>query len=51
MTETETSTADKPWPVRTVARKIGDWIARLGSVWVEGQVTAGQLPAAAAPCS
>ncbi|WP_329055340.1 exodeoxyribonuclease VII large subunit [Amycolatopsis sp. NBC_01488] len=39
MTETETSTADKPWPVRTVARKIGDWIHRLGSVWVEGQVT------------
>ncbi|MFJ9780807.1 exodeoxyribonuclease VII large subunit [Amycolatopsis sp. NPDC101161] len=39
MTETEASTAEKPWPVRTVARKIGDWIHRLGSVWVEGQVT------------
>ncbi|MEU8635571.1 exodeoxyribonuclease VII large subunit [Amycolatopsis sp. NPDC048633] len=34
-----TSTAENPWPVRTVARKIGDWIHRLGSVWVEGQVT------------
>ncbi|WP_410670380.1 exodeoxyribonuclease VII large subunit [Amycolatopsis sp. cmx-4-68] len=34
-----TSTAEKPWPVRTVARKIGDWIHRLGTVWVEGQVT------------
>ena len=34
-----TSTAEKPWPVRTVARKIGDWIHRLGAVWVEGQVT------------
>ncbi|MEV6827296.1 exodeoxyribonuclease VII large subunit [Amycolatopsis sp. NPDC051102] len=33
------STAESPWPVRTVARKIGDWIHRLGSVWVEGQVT------------
>ena len=33
------STAENPWPVRTVARKIGDWIHRLGSVWVEGQVT------------
>ena len=33
------STAEKPWPVRTVARKIGDWIHRLGTVWVEGQVT------------
>ena len=39
MTETEASTAEAPWPVRTVARKIGDWIHRLGSVWVEGQVT------------
>ncbi|MDX3190864.1 exodeoxyribonuclease VII large subunit [Streptomyces sp. MN03-5084-2B] len=33
------STAESPWPVRTVARKIGDWIHRLGAVWVEGQVT------------
>lgn len=33
------SSADAPWPVRTVARKIGEWIARLGEVWVEGQVT------------
>lgn len=39
MTETEASSAEKPWPVRTVARKIGDWVHRLGSVWVEGQVT------------
>ncbi|PRX48992.1 exodeoxyribonuclease VII large subunit [Prauserella shujinwangii] len=35
----EPSTAENPWPVRTVARKIADWIHRLGSVWVEGQVT------------
>lgn len=33
------STAETPWPVRTVARKIGEWIAKLGEVWVEGQVT------------
>lgn len=32
-------TAESPWPVRTVARKIADWIHRLGAVWVEGQVT------------
>ncbi|MDV6011536.1 exodeoxyribonuclease VII large subunit [Haloechinothrix sp. LS1_15] len=32
-------TAENPWPVRTVARKIADWIHRLGPVWVEGQVT------------
>ncbi|RZQ63569.1 exodeoxyribonuclease VII large subunit [Amycolatopsis suaedae] len=33
------SSAETPWPVRTVARKIADWIHRLGTVWVEGQVT------------
>jgi exodeoxyribonuclease VII large subunit len=26
-------------PVRTVARLIGEWVGRLGRVWVEGQVT------------
>jgi len=36
---TEATTADRPWPVRTVARKIAAWIDRLGAVWVEGQVT------------
>ncbi|HET6501353.1 MAG TPA: exodeoxyribonuclease VII large subunit [Amycolatopsis sp.] len=35
----EQTSAENPWPVRTVARKIGDWIHRLGAVWVEGQVT------------
>ncbi|MGQ0467772.1 MAG: exodeoxyribonuclease VII large subunit [Sporichthyaceae bacterium] len=34
----ETS-AEKPVPVRTVAHLIGQWISRLGKVWVEGQVT------------
>ncbi len=38
MTEPAT-TPEKPWPVRTVARKVADWINRLGDVWVEGQVT------------
>ena len=33
------STADNPVPVRTVAKSIGDWVARLGRVWVEGQLT------------
>lgn len=33
------TTAETPWPVRTVARKIADWIHRLGAVWVEGQLT------------
>jgi exodeoxyribonuclease VII large subunit len=34
----ETS-AEAPVAVRTVARLIGSWVARLGRVWVEGQVT------------
>ncbi|OLF07220.1 exodeoxyribonuclease VII large subunit [Actinophytocola xinjiangensis] len=38
-TPTPTTTPEHPWPVRTVARKIADWINRLGDVWVEGQVT------------
>ncbi|HUR15617.1 MAG TPA: exodeoxyribonuclease VII large subunit [Mycobacteriales bacterium] len=32
-------TPEQPWPVRTVALKINDWVNRLGAVWVEGQVT------------
>jgi exodeoxyribonuclease VII large subunit len=33
----ETS-AETPLPVRTVLRLVGDWIGRLGRVWVEGQI-------------
>ncbi|WP_024795354.1 exodeoxyribonuclease VII large subunit [Tomitella biformata] len=33
------STAEQPWPVRVVATKISDWINRLGSIWVEGEIT------------
>ncbi|CAM3153647.1 exodeoxyribonuclease VII large subunit [Prescottella defluvii] len=33
------STAEQPWPVRTVSTKVAQWIDRLGSVWVEGQIT------------
>ena len=33
------TSAEPPWPVRTVARKIAEWIDRLGAVWVEGQIT------------
>ncbi|MFG1928156.1 exodeoxyribonuclease VII large subunit [Cryptosporangium sp. NPDC048952] len=32
------SSAEAPWPVRIVSMKIGQWVARLGDVWVEGQV-------------
>jgi len=33
----ETS-AESPVPVRVVALRIGEWIARLGEIWVDGQV-------------
>lgn len=33
----ETS-AETPIPVRTVLRLVGEWIGRLGRVWVEGQI-------------
>lgn len=32
------TSAEAPWPVRTVARKIAEWVDRLGAVWVEGQL-------------
>ncbi|WP_448614086.1 exodeoxyribonuclease VII large subunit [Modestobacter sp. URMC 112] len=35
---TSPSSPESPWPVRTVARKVAEWIGRLGEVWVEGQV-------------
>ena len=35
---TAPSSPEAPWPVRTVSRKIADWIGRLGEVWVEGQI-------------
>ncbi len=37
MARLETS-AEHPVPVRTVAVRIGEWISRLGEVWVDGQV-------------
>ncbi|MEU4562125.1 exodeoxyribonuclease VII large subunit [Actinoplanes sp. NPDC023936] len=32
------SSPDEPWPVRVVSQKLGAWIAKLGWVWVDGQV-------------
>lgn len=32
------SSADQPLPVRQVSQLVGQWIGRLGTVWVEGQV-------------
>jgi exodeoxyribonuclease VII large subunit len=33
------STVDAPWPVGILSSKIKGWIDRLGTVWVEGEVT------------
>ncbi len=33
------STVDAPWPVALLSTKIKGWIDRLGSVWVEGEIT------------
>jgi exodeoxyribonuclease VII large subunit len=35
---TPPTSPEQPWPVRTVARKIAEWVDRLGAVWVEGQL-------------
>lgn len=32
------SSPEAPWSVRVASQAIGGWIARLGAVWVEGQV-------------
>ena len=37
-THPRSGTAELPWQVREVSERIGDWIGRLGRVWVEGQI-------------
>lgn len=32
------SSAESPVPVRTVLRLVGEWIGRLGRIWVDGQI-------------
>ena len=32
------TTAERPWPVRHLSPKIGEYVARMSPVWVEGQV-------------
>ncbi|KUI02265.1 exodeoxyribonuclease VII large subunit [Mycobacterium sp. IS-3022] len=40
MTESEPGKSpDNPWPVRAVATRVAKYIDRLGTVWVEGQLT------------
>src|SRR5690625_668141 len=33
------ATREAPWPVAVVGKKIREWIDRLGTVWVEGEIT------------
>lgn len=33
------TTREAPWSVSTVSTKIRDWVDRLGTVWVEGEIT------------
>ncbi|GAB3616530.1 exodeoxyribonuclease VII large subunit [Okibacterium endophyticum] len=33
------ATADNPWPIALLGTKVRDYIDRLGSVWVEGEIT------------
>lgn len=33
------ATPEHPWPVSMMSQKVREWIERLGSVWVEGEIT------------
>lgn len=37
------ATRDAPWPVALMSEKIAAWIERLGTVWIEGEVTQWQV--------
>ena len=39
MTTAQANSAENPYPVRAVAIRVAGWIDRLGTVWVEGQLT------------
>lgn len=33
------ATREAPWPVALMSQKIAEWVDRLGTVWVEGEIT------------
>jgi exodeoxyribonuclease VII large subunit len=37
------ATREAPWPVGVMSQKIREWIDRLGTVWVEGEITQWQV--------
>lgn len=40
---TAPATREAPWPVGLMSKKIAEWVDRLGTVWVEGEITQWQL--------
>lgn len=40
---TTPATREAPWPVGIMSQKIKEWVDRLGTVWVEGEITQWQL--------
>lgn len=41
--QTAPATREAPWPVAAMSQKIKEWIDRLGTVWVEGEITQWQV--------
>src|SRR6218665_1667853 len=39
MSDVEAPSAENPWPVATLSAKVKGYIDRLGSVWIEGELT------------
>ena len=39
MTPSGPATAEQPWPVAAVSEQLAGWIGKLGSVWIEGELT------------
>lgn len=37
------ATRESPWPVGVMNQKIKEWVDRLGTVWIEGEITQWQL--------
>ncbi|NLB47116.1 MAG: exodeoxyribonuclease VII large subunit, partial [Microbacteriaceae bacterium] len=37
------ATREHPWPVAEMSQKIREWIDRLGTVWIEGEITQWQV--------
>lgn len=39
MADITPATAEHPWPVAMMSQKLRDWIEKLGTVWIEGEIT------------